>query len=185
MPQCLQVWCTLCRAGADIRVCVYVSSCLLRDLCNLLRRRPGAPGLEDGTPAFAAIASACHGFKFIKRLGGFPAIAAHTKALCEHLYKQMTSLKHKNGQPLVVAYGRDPAPGKGRVAHGKAETRWMCVFVCACTCVAGAPCIHMSVYLCTCSCAPHLLAGIESWGPTVAFNLKRSDGSWVGYAEVR
>jgi hypothetical protein len=25
---------------------------------------------------------------------------------------------------------------------------------------------------------------IEGWGPTVAFNLRRPDGSWVGYHEV-
>ncbi len=47
----------------------------------LCRRRPGAAGLEDGTLPFLQLPAILHGFGFIQRLGGFPAVSAHAVSM--------------------------------------------------------------------------------------------------------
>lgn len=121
-------------------------------------RRPGHAGLEDGTLPFTAIAAARHGFRFLQRLGGFPAISRHAHSLAQHLAHSLIALRHPNGQPAAEVYGWGMAGAKAAVAGPGT--------------MAG-PTVTEARAEASCQ------------GPTVAFNLLRADGSYVGYAEVR
>ncbi|KXZ48630.1 hypothetical protein GPECTOR_26g533 [Gonium pectorale] len=112
-------------------------------------RRQGPAGLEDGTPPFTAVAAARHGFAFLDRLGGPPAVRRHAAALARWLAGRLAALRHANGAPVAVLYGR-----------------W-----CRTAARPGTSCGGGG-------------AAAGDHGPTVAFNLLRPDGSWVGYGEV-
>ena len=68
------------------------------------RRRSGAAGFEDGTPAYLAIASLAHGFAQLNRLGSFPAIERHTATLV-----RCTGPAHISGVSFVHCYVQAPA----------------------------------------------------------------------------
>ncbi|EFJ48731.1 hypothetical protein VOLCADRAFT_40621, partial [Volvox carteri f. nagariensis] len=68
-------------------------------------RRQGAPGFEDGTPPFTSIAAARHGFAFLHRLGGLPAVHRHSCCLARWLTIRLAALRHANGTPVCMLYG--------------------------------------------------------------------------------
>lgn len=55
------------------------------DRSHIRRRREGAAGLEDGTAHFLGIAALRHGYKAIRRAGGFPAVDAWTGLLARRV----------------------------------------------------------------------------------------------------
>ncbi|XP_078581461.1 molybdenum cofactor sulfurase-like [Branchiostoma floridae x Branchiostoma japonicum] len=60
---------------------------------------------EDGTLPFLDIIALRHGFDTMEKLtGGMLHISQHTFSLAHYVYLQLTSLKHHNGQPVVVVY---------------------------------------------------------------------------------
>mmetsp|Transcript_26223 Transcript_26223/g.73513 ORF Transcript_26223/g.73513 Transcript_26223/m.73513 type:complete len:633 (-) Transcript_26223:588-2486(-) len=93
---------------------------------DFLRRRPGAAGLEDGTLNFLALPALAHGFERIRKLGGFPAVEAHTHALASYLVSWLRELRHGSGSPAAHVYGwqgagaggRAEAPGQGPGGQG-------------------------------------------------------------------
>ena len=130
-------------------------------------RRPGPAGLEDGTLPFAGIAAAAHGFAVIRRLGGFPAVGRHADCLARHLAAGLAALRH-GGSSSATGAG-------GRVAelYGWDDD------------VEHAVCVGAGALL-----RPPVSSQESTWGrprrgPTVAFNLLRPDGQYVGYGEVR
>jgi hypothetical protein len=194
-------------------------------------RRPGSAGLEDGTPAFAAIAAARHGFAFLRRLtesaaapsrcppgrgtegqasssevvcGGpapshahsaagrvITAIEGHTAALASYLVTQLVGLRHSNGRPLAVLYGRPPLDsepqGNARIrSQAASEVQGQATQGVAAAGPADPSLVQVAAP--TGRNAAHPPGGlppcVSGWGPTVAFNLQRPDGSWVGYQEV-
>lgn len=98
--------------------------------------------LSNGSVHFRGIASLCHGFDELDRLGGMERIRAHTTVLSAELVRRLKALRHGNGQPAIVLYG----------AWSKIDDTDM---------------------------DNSLLPG-----PTIAFNVLRDDGSFVGYNEV-
>lgn len=69
------------------------------------RRRAGAAGYEDGTPNFLAFPAACAGFEFIDRLGGWPAVGAHGRAVARRLASSLAALRHANGASVCRLHG--------------------------------------------------------------------------------
>lgn len=63
------------------------------------RRREGPAGFEDGTAHFLGIAALRHGFSLIQRLGGFPAIEAHTRALTRYTFTSILKYRHMYSSP--------------------------------------------------------------------------------------
>jgi hypothetical protein len=125
------------------------------------RRRAGPAGLEDGTPAFLSIAAACHGFSFLERLGGLAAVRRHTACLSLHAMRQLAALRHANGVLVVELYCSDGARQLLGSCSGDSDNS------------------------CDAEALPELLRRWEAvQGPVVTFNVRRSDGSWVGYREV-
>lgn len=145
-------------------------------------RRPGAAGVEDGTLPFTSIAAARHGFALLGRLGGMPAVHAHTACLARHVAASLLRLRHANGAAAVRVYGweamqpRDQQRGSGAL-HGTSsgssdESR-------------APPRLARSTQRTSASAAaPAAAAAAALQGPTVAFSLLRDDGAYVGYAEV-
>ncbi len=74
------------------------------------RRRPGAAGLEDGTPAYLAIASLAHGFAQLNKLGSFPAIEQHTATLTRWVELCILSILLQIG-PAIVQWCLPPSLG--------------------------------------------------------------------------
>jgi molybdenum cofactor sulfurtransferase len=116
-------------------------------------RRPAAAGLEDGTMPYLAAAAAVHGFEQLQHVGGFAAMDAHMACLAMWLSQQLLQLRHGNGRPVCVLYGRQAeltesgAAGEqqgGRLSQ-RARQEWL-----------------------------------ERQGPVVAFNLLQPDGSFAG-----
>lgn len=126
-------------------------------------RRSGPAGLEDGTPAFTSIAAARHGFAVLRRLGGLPAVHAHACTLATWLVRRLAALRHANGAPVCELYGR-----------------WCRKLLSPSSCTATATTAQSGDHHYQ-SNSPH---DHPDHGPTVAFNLRRPDGSWVGYSEV-
>lgn len=77
------------------------------------QRRPGGAGLEDGTLPFLDIPALAHGFAFVRRLGGFPAVAAHAGAVAAALAARLAALRHGNGRRVCMLYGAHRAGGAG------------------------------------------------------------------------
>ncbi|GIL77285.1 hypothetical protein Vretifemale_6749, partial [Volvox reticuliferus] len=120
-------------------------------------RRNGAPGLEDGTPPFTSVVAARHGFNFLHSLGGLPAVHHHSCCLARWLVARLAAMRHANGAPVAVIYGRWCAAAAAAAAAAA---------------TAGTSAVGAAV------------ASLPDHGPTVSFNLLRPDGSWVGHAEV-
>ena len=120
--------------------------------------------LTGGTPHYRGALSVPAGFETIQRLGGMHAIEMHCSVLADELERRLRELKHANGASMVEIYGNrarrsiDPVLFQNRVGDHVATEQ---------------------------DRSP--VASAEAWsdtGPTVAFNLRRQDGSAVGYAEV-
>jgi hypothetical protein len=161
-------------------------------------RRPGPAGLEDGTLPFTSISAARHGFAFISRLGGFPAVAAHAGVLADYLHRELAGLRHSNSAPVAAVYGRQAPAGTTHSTKQNEHNGWnhsqqqqqqqqqhvdgsstqsrsiAWDAVCSTTTCNGG---HQS--------SSSSVSYLDGWGPTVTFNLRRPDGSWVGYHEVR
>lgn len=69
-----------------------------------------AERLEDGTVAFLDILALRHGFEMLQRLGGMPAVQAHAACLSQWLFTRMAAMKHANGAPLFLIFGRHGLP---------------------------------------------------------------------------
>eukprot|EP01106_Pelomyxa_sp_JSP_P009346 TRINITY_DN253_c0_g2_i3.p1 TRINITY_DN253_c0_g2~~TRINITY_DN253_c0_g2_i3.p1 ORF type:complete len:334 (+),score=102.02 TRINITY_DN253_c0_g2_i3:227-1228(+) len=81
---------------------VVLSSCDTH-FC-LLHTRP-CSRFEDGTPSFLAIAELKYGFEVLHKLG-MENISRHVWAVTSWLYSQLSSLRHSNGNPVFVIYGK-------------------------------------------------------------------------------
>jgi selenocysteine lyase/cysteine desulfurase len=68
------------------------------------RLRSGPEAFEDGTPDFLSIAALEPGFALIDAVG-MARIAAHVAGLTERFLGELSSLRHRNGLPLVRMYG--------------------------------------------------------------------------------
>lgn len=92
---------------------------------------------EDGTINFLDIIALGHSFDTMEKLyTSFYFIKDHLNALSTYLYRQMSSLRHSNGNPLCY--------------------------------------IHSNT--------DYTDSSVQ--GPIFNFNMKRADGSWIGYREV-
>lgn len=70
--------------------------------------------LEAGTLPFHEIVCLHNGFKFIQKVyGNYATLTKYVNYLCDDLLKEMNALKHLNGRPLCLIYGRD-----GGFEHG-------------------------------------------------------------------
>ena len=111
---------------------------------------------EDGTPSYLDFPALLAGMRFMRRLGGFPAVAAHAGAVAASLARQLCAMRHgSTGAPVCILYGAHHLWGV-RQQQQKQESE-----------VAKAD-----------EVAP---AGVVGQGPVVAFNVLRADGTYVGY----
>ncbi|MEP6617682.1 MAG: aminotransferase class V-fold PLP-dependent enzyme [bacterium] len=74
--------------------------------------RAGEEGFEDGTPDFLGISAIPAGLQFLEDIG-LPRIERHSMNLTVQLIAALTSLRHRNGQPLVHVYGPQDARARG------------------------------------------------------------------------
>jgi selenocysteine lyase/cysteine desulfurase len=78
--------------------------------------RKGHEGFEDGTPNFLDLAAIESGFAFLARMPR-PDLRAHIESQMQHFLALATTLRHRNGAPLVRLYGpRDMEQRGGVVA---------------------------------------------------------------------
>jgi len=70
---------------------------------------------EDGTVAFLGIAALKHGFSALHRVGGMAAIERHTAVLAAHLHEALCSLRHANGELVVLMYSGEHVAPNSRV----------------------------------------------------------------------
>eukprot|EP00752_Nemacystus_decipiens_P007564 g6757.t1 len=61
--------------------------------------------LTDGTEHFLGILGLEAGFNALRRVGGMPAVAAHTSCLARYLHSQLSSLRHGTGEPVLRFFG--------------------------------------------------------------------------------
>eukprot|EP00192_Tetraselmis_astigmatica_P006998 CAMPEP_0117665662 /NCGR_PEP_ID=MMETSP0804-20121206/9940_1 /TAXON_ID=1074897 /ORGANISM="Tetraselmis astigmatica, Strain CCMP880" /LENGTH=786 /DNA_ID=CAMNT_0005473111 /DNA_START=68 /DNA_END=2428 /DNA_ORIENTATION=- len=87
------------------------------DNFHVLKCQP-AERLEDGTIAFLDIIALNHGFNYTDMLGGVARIQAHVQCLTDYLYKALKSMKHSNGNPMAVIFGKHDHPDKEKVQGG-------------------------------------------------------------------
>ncbi|GLJ52600.1 hypothetical protein SUGI_1119500 [Cryptomeria japonica] len=66
--------------------------------------------LEDGTSSFLSIAALQHGFNIINQLG-ISEIARHTGSLTAYTSSMLEALRHSNGAPVCVLYGKHSFKG--------------------------------------------------------------------------
>lgn len=60
---------------------------------------------EDGTLPFLSILALRHGFDTLKRLNlDMNAISKHSFSLAQYVYKNLATLHHSNGKPVVIFY---------------------------------------------------------------------------------
>lgn len=60
---------------------------------------------EDGTLSFLSILSLRHGFDTLRRLNlDMDLISKHTFSLAQFVYRNLATLHHSNGKPVVVFY---------------------------------------------------------------------------------
>lgn len=78
--------------------------------------------------------------------------------------QQLTNLRHFNGHAVAVVYGHEQQQAEGKVAAATVATG----------APHGAPAAHPAF-------DKHFDSAVVDYGGIVAFNLRRSDGSWVGF----
>lgn len=86
-----------------------VSLAVASDDFHVLKCEP-AERLEDGTVAFLDIMALRHGMEFLNRLGGMHSIQAHVSSLIQWLYARMSVMKHSNGAPMFLIFGKHGQP---------------------------------------------------------------------------
>mmetsp|Transcript_43773 Transcript_43773/g.109837 ORF Transcript_43773/g.109837 Transcript_43773/m.109837 type:complete len:691 (-) Transcript_43773:128-2200(-) len=84
---------------------------------HVLKCKP-AERLEDGTISFLDIVALNHGFDFVESLGGVTAIQAHVTSLSDYLYTQLSHLRHTNGKPMAVVFGKHDRKDRHEVQGG-------------------------------------------------------------------
>lgn len=169
--------------------------------------------LTDGTAHFLGASALARGFDELRRLGGAAAVAAHAGVLAEELHARLVALRHADGTPAVEVYGSGWAC-LGMDRHGKAVVKPTSADPLAAgiradlaqpdqvadrAAAGGEPaCEHAAAMGCDRATCPEVIAvpmsrsgavgtggaAVAAHGPTVAFNVLRHDGSYVGYAEV-
>ncbi len=72
-----------------------------------------AAALVQGTAHFRGALAVPAGFEALRQLGGMRAIAAHTAALTTELVQRLNELRHADGSPAIVLYGRHVAGVSG------------------------------------------------------------------------
>jgi len=117
--------------------------------------------LTYGTLNYRGIISLLPGFDEIRLLGGMRQISNHTCSLVLEAVNMLRKLKHKNGRYAIVMYGI-----WGRVSREH----------------------DSDMYIQPSNLIDYFNKNNEGKqitpGPTIAFNIVRSDGSYVGYNEV-
>jgi molybdenum cofactor sulfurtransferase len=123
--------------------------------------------LASGTSHFRGIVAVEHGLDVIQHeLGGMTAVHQHVTTLAMELVARLRGLRHANGKAVVQIYGGwatynfsddndDSKMVEPRINRNKNDSS--------------------AQSLCNNTTVP---------GPTVAFNVRRQDGSYVGYNEV-
>ncbi len=66
--------------------------------------RSSAERFEDGTPDFLGLAALIPGLEFMEQMD-MDRLAEHVRVLAGELLEALTSLRHTNGNPMVVVYG--------------------------------------------------------------------------------
>ncbi len=133
---------------------------------------------------FLAAAAAVHGFAQVQRVGGFGAMDAHMACLARWLSAQLLGLRHGNGRPVCVLYGRQgellQGGGQGPGQAGGAAAR--------CSGAASSSQGRQVQQEQHGHDVEELRRELQSWqaaqGPVVTFNLLRANGSYVGYTGV-
>jgi molybdenum cofactor sulfurtransferase len=125
-----------------------------------------AEALVDGTSHFLGAAALVRGFEELRRRGGAAAVAAHAAVLAEELQARLAALRHADGAAAIEVYGAGWARGMDKSTYRNSSTGM----------TGGANKGKNK------DTADHGHGG--ACGPTVAFNVLRHDGSYVGYAEV-
>ncbi len=74
--------------------------------------RAGSEAFEDGTPDFLGLAALVPGLEFMEQLG-IDRLAEHVQQLAGELLQVLTSLRHANGNPMVVVYGPPTVDRRG------------------------------------------------------------------------
>ena len=64
---------------------------------------------EDGTVAFLDIMAISHGFDALDRVGGPAVVSRHVAALAHYAYERMSDIRHSNGAPAVLVFGKHAA----------------------------------------------------------------------------
>jgi selenocysteine lyase/cysteine desulfurase len=87
------------------------------------RLRPGAEGFEDGTADFLGIAALPAGFQLLREVG-MPRLTAHVSSLTARFLREIATLRHPSGHPLVRVYGpKDMTERGGTVAFNLEDAR--------------------------------------------------------------
>eukprot|EP00466_Bigelowiella_natans_P005585 jgi/Bigna1/89247/estExt_fgenesh1_pg.C_460034 len=118
-------------------------------------RQELAERLEDGTISFLSICAIRHGFQLLNGLGGIKAVHAHVTALAAYLYTEMTCLRHHNGAQVCWIYGFPEEEGGGETKGGEMKQQRLSRII-----------------------------RRGKHGTIVSFNVKDSQGKWVGYSAV-
>ncbi len=74
--------------------------------------RSGPEAFEDGTPDFLGLAALLPGLAFMEQVG-MDRLAEHVRLLAGDLLRTLTSLRHANGNPMVVVYGPSTVDRRG------------------------------------------------------------------------
>ena len=77
-----------------------------------------ADAFADGSPSFLDIAALRHGFAAFDSLGGSAAASPHVAALAHWGAEALTRLRHANGAPMVLLFGKHSHPDWARVQGG-------------------------------------------------------------------
>ncbi|RKO88650.1 pyridoxal phosphate-dependent transferase [Blyttiomyces helicus] len=77
--------------------------------------------MEDGTLPFLEIAALKHGFDFIARIGGWPAVSAHATHIASEAWRRLAALRHGGdpSRPACILHSRhSPNPETLPTSHG-------------------------------------------------------------------
>ena len=77
-----------------------------------------ADRFADGSPSFLDIAALRHGFAAFGRLGGAAAASTHVAALAHWGAEALGGLRHPNGAPMVILFGKHARPDWPAVQGG-------------------------------------------------------------------
>jgi molybdenum cofactor sulfurtransferase len=157
--------------------------------------------LEDGTLNFLSIAALLPGFRSLEELK-MERIQKHVWALTRFAYEQLVGLRHSNGAPVVLLYGKHD---RGDKHLQGSHCSWGCVLVLVPVVVSAAlpdgwidgrthgladfptdspidrPTIHSVLHSLHARTHTHK----HPTGGILSFNLLRPDGTFVGYHFVQ